>query len=157
MSDVTRWEPVLTHWNPFKELENMENRLSGYLGRPGARTESGKEAMTVAEWSPRVDITEDDTEYVIKADLPDVKKEDIKLTVLDNVMSISGERKYEKEEQGKKYHRVERLYGSFMRSFTVPDDADASKVSAEYKDGVLNAHLPKSEKANQKSIEVKVS
>ncbi|TKB34727.1 MAG: Hsp20/alpha crystallin family protein [Nitrospira sp.] len=157
MSDVTRWEPVLTHWNPFKELENMEKRLSGYLGRPGARTESGKEAMTVAEWSPRVDITEDDKEYVIKADLPDVKKEDIKLTVLDNVMSISGERKYEKEEQGKKYHRVERLYGSFMRSFTVPDDADASKVSAEYKDGVLNAHLPKSEKANQKSIEVKVS
>ena len=157
MSDVTRWEPVLTHWNPFKELENMEKRLSGYLGRPGARTESGKEAMTVAEWSPRVDITEDDKEYVIKADLPDVKKEDIKLTVLDNVMSISGERKYEKEEQGKKYHRVERSYGSFMRSFTVPDDADASKVSAEYKDGVLNAHLPKSEKANQKSIEVKVS
>ena len=157
MSDVTRWEPVLTHWNPFKELENMEKRLSGYVGRPGARTESGKEAMTVAEWSPRVDITEDDKEYVIKADLPDVKKEDIKLTVLDNVMSISGERKYEKEEQGKKYHRVERSYGSFMRSFTVPDDADASKVSAEYKDGVLNAHLPKSEKANQKSIEVKVS
>lgn len=157
MSDVTRWEPVLTHWNPFKELENMEKRLSGYLGRPGARTEGGKEAMTVAEWSPRVDITEDDKEYVIKADLPDVKKEDIKLTVLDNVMSISGERKYEKEEQGKKYHRVERSYGSFMRSFTVPDDADASKVSAEYKDGVLNAHLPKSEKAKAKSIEVKVS
>ncbi len=157
MSDVTRWEPVLTHWNPFKELENMEKRLSGYLGRPGARTESGKEAMTVAEWSPRVDITEDDKEYVIKADLPDVKKEDIKLTVHDNVMSISGERKYEKEEQGKKYHRVERSYGSFMRSFTVPDDADASKVSAEYKDGVLNAHLPKSEKAKAKSIEVKVS
>ena len=157
MSDVTRWEPVLTRWNPFKELEDMEKRLSGYLGRPVVRTESGKEAMTVAEWSPRVDITEDDKEYVIKADLPDVKKEDIKLTVLDNVMSISGERKYEKEEKGKKYHRVERSYGSFMRSFTVPDDADASKVSAEYKDGVLNAHLPKSEKPKPKSIEVKVS
>ncbi|MCE9536597.1 MAG: Hsp20/alpha crystallin family protein [Nitrospirae bacterium] len=130
MSDVTRWEPVLTRWNPFKELEDMEKRLSGYFGRPAVRTESGKEAMTVAEWSPRVDITEDDKEYVIKADLPDVKKEDIKLTVQDNVMSISGERKYEKEEKGKKYHRVERSYGSFMRSFTVPDDADASKVSA---------------------------
>jgi len=157
MSDLTRWEPVLTRWNPFKELEDMEKRLSGYFGRPAVRTESGKEAMTVAEWSPRVDITEDDKEYVIKADLPDVKKEDIKLTVQDNVMSISGERKYEKEEKGKKYHRVERSYGSFMRSFTVPDDADASKVSAEYKDGVLNAHLPKSEKAKAKSIEVKVS
>ncbi|MDP1948398.1 MAG: Hsp20/alpha crystallin family protein [Nitrospirota bacterium] len=157
MSDLTRWEPVLTRWNPFKELEDMEKRLSGYFGRAAVRTEGGKEAMTVAEWSPRVDITEDDKEYVIKADLPDVKKEDIKLTVQDNVMSISGERKYEKEEKGKKYHRVERSYGSFMRSFTVPDDADASKVSAEYKDGVLNAHLPKSEKAKAKSIEVKVS
>jgi HSP20 family protein len=157
MSDVARWEPVMTRWNPFKELEDMEKRLSGYFGRPAVRAESGKEAMTVAEWSPRVDITEDDKEYVIKADLPDVKKEDIKLTVQDNVMSISGERKYEKEEKGKKYHRVERSYGSFMRSFTLPDDADASKVSAEYKDGVLNAHLPKSEKAKAKSIEVKVS
>jgi HSP20 family protein len=79
------------------------------------------------------------------------------LTVEDNVMSISGERKYEKEEKGKKYHRVERAYGSFMRSFTLPDAADGSKVNAEYKDGVLNVRLPKSEKAKPKSIEVKVS
>ena len=89
--------------------------------------------------------------------LPEVKKEDVKLTVQDDVMSISGERKYEKEEKGKKYHRVERAYGSFMRSFTLPEDADGSKVNAEYKDGVLNIHLPKSEKAKSKSIEVKVS
>jgi HSP20 family protein len=148
---------MMTRWNPFKELTEMEQRLSTYLGRPAVRTEAGKEAMTVAEWSPRVDITEDDKEYVITADLPEVKKEDIKLTVQDNVMSISGERKYEKEETGKKYHRVERAYGSFMRSFTVPEDADGSKVSAEYKDGVLNVRLPKSEKAKPKSIEVKVS
>lgn len=157
MSTLTRWEPMMTRWNPFKELEDMEKRLSSYLGRPGIPTESGKEAMTVTEWSPRVDITEDDKEYVIKADLPEVKKEDIKLTVQDNVMSISGERKYEKEEKGKKYHRVERAYGSFMRSFTLPEDADGSKVNAEYKDGVLNVRLPKSEKAKPKSIEVKVS
>ncbi len=157
MSTLTRWEPMMTRWNPFKELEDMEKRLSSYFGRPGISTESGKEAMTVAEWSPHVDITEDDKEYVIKADLPEVKKEDIKLTVQDNVMSISGERKYEKEEKGKKYHRVERAYGSFMRSFTLPEDADGSKVNAEYKDGVLNVRLPKSEKAKPKSIEVKVS
>jgi len=157
MSVLTRWEPMRTRWNPFKDLEEMEQRLSTYLGRPAGRTEAGKEAMTVAEWSPLVDITEDDKEYVIKADLPEVKKEDIKLTVQDNVMSISGERKYEKEEKGKKYHRVERAYGSFMRSFTLPEAADGSKVSAEYKDGVLNVRLPKSEKAKPKSIEVKVS
>jgi len=157
MSALTRWEPVMTRWNPFKDLEDMEKRLSTYLGRPAVRTEAGKEAMTVAEWAPLVDITEDDKEYLIKADLPDVKKEDVKLTVQDDVMSISGERKYEKDEKGKKYHRVERAYGSFMRSFTLPEDADGSKVSAEYKEGVLKVHLPKSEKAKPKSIEVKVS
>jgi HSP20 family protein len=157
MSELTRWQPMMTRWNPFKELEEMEKRVSPYWGRSAGRTEAGKEAMTVAEWSPLVDITEDEEEYVIKAELPDVKKENIKLTVEDNVMSISGERKYEKEEKGKKYHRVERAYGSFLRSFTLPDAADGSKVNAEYKDGVLNVRLPKSEKAKPKSIEVKVS
>ena len=157
MSTLTRWEPMATRWNPFKDIEEMEKRLATYLGRPAVRPEAGKEAMTVAEWSPLVDITEDEKEYPIKADLPEVKKEDVKLTVQDDVMCISGERKYEKEEKGKKYHRVERAYGSFMRSFSLPEDADGSKVNAEYKDGVLKVHLPKSEKAKPKSIEVKVS
>ena len=157
MSELTRWQPVRTRWNLFKELEEIEKRLSTYWGHPAGRTEAGKEAITVAQWSPLVDITEDEKEYLLKAELPDVKKEDIKLTVKDNVMSISGERKYEQEEKGKKYHRVERAYGSFLRSFTLPDAADGSKVSAEYKDGVLNVRLPKSEKARPKSIEVKVS
>jgi HSP20 family protein len=157
MTMLARWEPFKGCLDRWKELEDMEKGLSTYLGRPAVRTEAGKEAMTAAEWSPLVDITEDDKEYLIKADLPDVKKEDVKLTVQDDVMSISGERKYEKEEKGKKYHRVERAYGSFMRSFTLPEDADGSKVSAEYKDGVLKVRLPKSEKAKPKSIEVKVS
>jgi HSP20 family protein len=157
MSALTRWEPPMTRWNPFKELKEMENRLSTYFSRPALRTEAEKEAMTVAEWLPLVDITEDDKEYLIKADLPEVKKEDVKLTVQDDVMTISGERKYEKEEKGMKYHRVEREYGSFMRSFTLPEAADGSKVSAEYKDGVLRVHLPKSEKVKPKSIEVKVA
>ncbi|HMU56507.1 MAG TPA: Hsp20/alpha crystallin family protein, partial [Nitrospira sp.] len=85
------------------------------------------------------------------------KKEDIKLNVHDDILTITGERKYEKEEKGKKYHRVERAYGSFMRSFTLPEDADGTKVTAEYKDGMLNVRLPKSEKAKPKTIEVKVS
>ena len=111
----------------------------------------------MAEWSPLVDITEDEKEYLIKAEVPEIKKEDIKLLVQDNVLTISGERKSEKEEKGKKYHRVERTFGSFMRSFTLPEDADGSKVAAEYKDGMLNVRLPKSEKAKPKSIEVKVA
>lgn len=157
MSELTRWEPVRTQWNPWKELADVEKRLSALWGRQPAKMEGQKEAISVAEWSPLVDITEDDKEYLIKAELPEVKKEDVKLTVQDNVLSISGERKYEKEEKDKKYHRVERAYGSFLRSFTLPDDAEGSKVAAEYKDGILKVHLPKSEKAKPKSIEVKVS
>lgn len=157
MSMLTRWEP-LTRWNPIKEIEEMEKRLSAMLGRPApAAGGDKKEAITVAEWSPLVDISEDEKEYTIKAELPDVKKEDIKLNVHDDVLTITGERKYEKEEKGKKYHRIERAYGSFMRSFTLPEDADGSKVAAEYKDGLLKVHLPKSEKAKPKAIEVKVS
>lgn len=156
MSMLTRWEPFKTRMNPFRELEEMEKRLSTIFGRQSLRPDGEKEAMTMAEWSPLVDITEDEKEYLIKAEVPDVKKEDVKLTVQDNVLTISGERKTEKEEKGKRYHRVERTYGSFMRSFTLPEDADGSKVSAEYKDGMLNVHLPKSEKAKPKSIEVKV-
>jgi HSP20 family protein len=156
MSVLTRWEPT-TRWNPFKEIEEMEKRLSTLFGRaPVATGGDKKEAITVAEWSPLVDISEDDKEYVIKAELPEMKKEEIKINVHDDVLAISGERKYEKEEKGKKYHRVERAYGSFLRSFTLPEDADGSKVSAEYKDGVLKVHLAKSEKAKPKAIEVKV-
>jgi HSP20 family protein len=117
----------------------------------------GKEAMTVAEWSPLVDIMEDEKEYLIKAELPDMKKEDVKLTVENDVLTISGERKYAKEEKGEKYHRIERAYGSFLRSFSLPEDADGSKVSADYKDGMLKVHLPKSERAKPKAIEVKVA
>jgi HSP20 family protein len=157
MSGLTRWEPLKGHWNPWKDLEELEKRLSTLWGRPPVKSEGEKEAMTVAEWSPLVDISEDEKEYLVKAELPEVKKEDVKLTVQDNVLSITGERKYEKEEKGRKYHRVERAYGSFMRSFTLPEDADATKVAADYKDGVLRVHVPKSEKAKPKSIEVKVS
>jgi HSP20 family protein len=155
MSALTPWEP-LTRWSPLKELEELEKRLSTFLRRPS--TENGaKEMMKVTEWSPLVDITEDDQEYIVKAEIPEMKKENIKINVQDNVLSISGERKYEKEEKDKKYHRVERAYGSFIRSFTVPEDADGSKINAEYKDGVLKVHLPKSEKAKPKAIEVKVA
>jgi HSP20 family protein len=139
-------------------LEEMEKRLSTIFGRPPIPTDGEKkEAISVTEWSPLVDITEDDKEYVVKAEIPEMKKEDIKINVHDDVLTVSGERKYEKEEKGKKFHRVERAYGSFMRSFTLPEDADGSKVSAEYKDGMLKVHLPKCEQAKKKAIEVKVS
>ena len=95
-------------------------------------------------------------EYQIKAEIPDVKKEDVKVTLEEGVLTIQGERKQEKEEKGKRYHRVERSYGRFVRSFTLPDVVDEEKVKAEFKDGILNLALPKSEKAKPKAIEVKV-
>ncbi|HKT34192.1 MAG TPA: Hsp20/alpha crystallin family protein [Nitrospira sp.] len=157
MSALTRWEP-LSRWSPWKELDEIEKRLSTIFGRPsiGSNGEN-KEAISVTEWSPLVDISEDDKEYVVKAEIPEMKKEDIKINVHDDVLTLSGERKYEKEEKSKKFHRVERAYGSFMRSFTLPENADGSKISAEYKDGMLKIHLPKSEQAKKKAIEVKIA
>ena len=148
---------VMTRWDPFRELDELQSRLSTLFGRAAIRKNGTKdEALTVAEWAPLVDIVEDDNEYLIKAELPEVKKEDVKVTVQDDVLTISGERMFEKEEKDRKYHRMERAYGSFVRSFTLPEDADGEKVAAEFKDGVLKVHLPKSEKSRPKSIEVKI-
>ena len=148
---------LLTRWDPRQDIQEFENRLSSWMGRGPITKDLGKESMRVMEWAPLVDITEDDKEYLIKADLPEIKKEDVKITVQDGVLSLSGERKYEKEEKGKKYHRVERSYGSFERNFTVPADAEEGKVSAQFKDGVLMVHLPKGEIAKPKRLEIKVS
>jgi HSP20 family protein len=151
--DLEVWRPF-ARWTPFREMEEMVERMGRLMGRwPG---EGKREAMTVAEWSPLVDITEDEKEYLVNAELPEVKKEEVKVTVEDGVLSIHGERKVEKEEKGKKFHRIERAYGSFERSFTVPGDADATKITSDFKDGVLKVHLPKSAAAKPKAIEVKV-
>jgi HSP20 family protein len=147
---------ALTRWNPFRELDEIQGRLGSLIGKSYFQGENGKEAMTLAEWAPSVDITEDEKEYVIKADLPEVKKEDLKVSLENGVLEISGERRFEKEEKGKRYHRIERSYGSFMRSFTMPEKTDPAKVMAEFKDGVLKVRLPKDEKAQPKTVEVKV-
>ncbi|HZD12952.1 MAG TPA: Hsp20/alpha crystallin family protein [Candidatus Binatus sp.] len=149
---------ALTTWDSYKELDELQRRLGTIFSRAPVRKNGDKdEPITVAEWAPLVDITEDDKEYLIKAEMPEVKKDDVKVSVQDGVLTISGERKFEKcEEKGKKHHRIEWAYGSFARSFTLPDDADAGKVAGDYKDGVLKVHMPKSEKAKSKKIEVKV-
>ena len=152
----------LIRWDPFRDLEEMGdrmNRVFGGFGRPGfpRASEAGREALTVPDWAPMVDITETNDEYLIKAEIPEVKREDVKVSVENGVLTMQGERKQEKEEKGKKFHRVERYYGSFMRTFTVPDNVDETKVRAEFKDGLLNVHLPKTEKAKPKAIEVKVA
>src|SRR5438093_4472469 len=149
---------TLTRWEPFREMEDFQNRLSTLFGRPLRRTNGhGREDITLADWMPLADITEDDKEYLIKAELPEMKKEDVKVTVENGVLTISGERKFEQEEKKRKFHRVERGYGTFVRSFTLPDDADFNKVNAQFKNGVLMVHVPKSERAQPKQIEVKVA
>ncbi|MCE9520756.1 MAG: Hsp20/alpha crystallin family protein [Verrucomicrobia bacterium] len=148
---------TLTRWNPLRELEEFQNRILGAFKPASADRGNGKESLTAAEWMPLVDIAEDDKEYVITAELPEVKKDDVRVTVENGVLIISGERKFEKEEKNKKYHRVERSYGSFARTFALPDDGDAAKVNAEFKDGLLKVRVAKSEAARPKQIEVKVS
>lgn len=152
----------LIKWNPALELEDVANRLNRIFGRTPvraepARTERDREMLTVADWAPSVDISETDKAYLIKAEIPGVKKEDVKVILLDGMLTIQGERKMEKEESGKKFHRIERCYGSFVRSFRVPDDADENAVKAEFKDGMLNVTLSKSEKAKSRAVEVSVS
>ena len=143
-------------WNPGRELEEMSDRLNRVLTR-GARGRNENEAMTVADWIPLVDISETTAEYVIKAEIPEVKKEDVKVTLEHGVLTVQGIRRQEAEEKGKKYHRVERSYGSFVRRFSLPDVVDDAQVQAVFKDGILMLHLPKSEKAKPKAIEVKVA
>jgi HSP20 family protein len=147
---------TLARWNPLRELEDFQNRILGAFNPTSSRRGNGQESLTLAEWMPVVDIAEDEKEYVITAELPDVKKEDVKVTVENGVLSISGERKFEKAEN-KKYHRVERCYGTFARIFALPDNGDPAKVNAEFKDGMLKVRVAKSEAALPKQIEVKVS
>jgi HSP20 family protein len=149
---------AMTHWNPFKEMDELSNQLSSLWGTSPNRIKNGLCAGSkVTDWTPRVDIVEDENEYLIKADLPAVDKKDVKVTVDDGVLTVSGERKPEKkEEDGKTYHRVERVYGSFTRRFSLPENVDGTKVRAEYKNGELELHLPKAPEAKPKTIEVKV-
>ena len=147
----------LVKWDPFRELEDVSKRLNRIFGQPPARAEAGNEMLAVADWAPSVDISETESAYLIKGEIPGVKKEDVKISIQDGMLTIQGERKQEREEKGKKFHRVECSYGSFMRSFRVPDDADEGKVKAEFKDGMLNITLPKSAKAKPKAINVSVS
>ena len=147
---------TLAVWNPFRELDEAQNRISSFFGGSFNRLGNSNGGLKLADWSPQVDITEDDKEYLVKADLPEIKKDEVKVTVENGVLSISGERKSEKEEKNKTYHRIERSYGSFERTFTLPEDADAPKMRAEFKEGVLRVHMPKSPTAQPKKIDVKV-
>ena len=126
----------ITRWNPFKELDEFQNRLASFWSRDPFDPSGKQASLALAEWTPRVDIAEDNKEYLIKAELPEVKKDDVHVSVEDGVLTFSGERKFEKEEKGRKFHRVERQYGSFLRSFALPPG------TGDPPDGAIPAQLP---------------
>jgi HSP20 family protein len=159
MKSLEKWNPlrVSRSWDPFRELEEFQNRLASFFGSQLPLLKEGREeAFGVGEWTPVVDTMEDDKEYTVKAELPGIDKEDVKVSVEGGVLSIAGERKADKEEKSKKYHRIERSYGSFVRSFTLPEGAASDKITAEFKNGVLRVHVPKNEEVKPKSVEVKI-
>jgi HSP20 family protein len=147
----------IVKWDPFVELEDVSKHLNRIFGRFPARAEADREVLAMADWAPTVDITETDSAYMIKGEIPGVNKEDVKVTIEDGMITMRGERKQEKEEKNKKFHRIERSYGSFLRSFRVPDDVDENAVKAEFKDGMINVTLPKSGKSKAKSINVSIA
>jgi HSP20 family protein len=150
---------TLTTWNPLREMEEFQNRFQTLFGGFPTfplRFPKNGDRFKMPDWSPLVDIIEDDREYLFKADLPEMRKEDVKVTIENRVLYISGERKTEKEEKKRKFHRLERFFGTFERTFTVPEDADTTKILAEFHDGVLQVHLPKRPMPKPEAIEVKV-
>ncbi|WP_173179602.1 Hsp20/alpha crystallin family protein [Desulfosarcina ovata] len=145
---------AIIRWNPWREIEEMADRYTRSIGQ--AQT-GGQEVVATGDWAPRVDIAETENAFEIKAEIPEVNKEDVKVTVYNGVLTIRGERKQEKEEHGKKFHRIERKYGSFTRNFTLPDNVDETDIQAAFKDGILNLQIPKTEAAKPKAIEVKLT
>ena len=149
---------ALTPWDPFRELDELQNRLATMFGRipqrQGART--GNEAMTTADWAPMADISEDENAFLLKLDLPEVPKDAVRVSAENGVLGKVSV-KFVIEKEGKKFHRIERAYGRFVRSFVLPDNVDPTKVTASMKDGVLEVRLVKAEQAKPKQIEISVN
>jgi HSP20 family protein len=144
----------ITKWDPFREFSTLRNEMErvfdSMLGRyPRERVEG--------LWAPLVDVEETKDNIIARIELPGMKKEDIKVTLMNNILTISGERKHEAEEKGKTYYRIERAYGRFQRTIELPTDVMSDKAKASYKDGILELVVPKSEKAKEKEIAIDVS
>ena len=130
-------------WDPISELEDLSHRVNRLFGLAKGSSNGEKEALTTTDWAPSCDISETDKEYRICAELPKVQKDGVHVTLENGVLTVQGERREEKEEKGVKFFRRELSYGKFMRRFTMPSDADASKVDAKFKDGMLNITIAK--------------
>ena len=139
----------IAHFRPFKEMEDFFGRF-----RPSWDSDFSLQSMTQSDWMPAVDVTESDDEYLLTVEIPQVEKKDVHVQVKDHLLNIDGERKYENED--KKAHRIERYYGSFHRTFRLPDDVIEDKIHADHKNGCLYIGLPKSDVAKPKQLEVEI-
>ena len=144
----------LVRWNPWREMPTVHNRLNRFFDDPFFRIGRMDEAANLGLWNPAVDLYEKDDHFVIKAELPGVDKNDIKVDLKDRVLTLSGERTYDNEVKEENYYRKERSYGKFQRAFTLPTDVDSDKITAEFKDGVLRVEVPKPEEKKAKQVTI---
>ena len=144
---------AVVRWDPFRDLNLLQDRMNRLFDAAGRGWGADEPAATTT-WSPAVDIFETEGEIIVKAELPGMERKDITLHLENNVLSLRGERKFEKETKDENYHRIERSYGAFSRSFSIPATVDEENIRAEYKDGVLNIVLPKKEQARAKQIKI---
>ena len=143
----------MKRWDPFRDLNSLQDRMNRLFDEAGRGWRPEEPAATTT-WSPAVDIYETEGEIIVKAELPGVDRKDISLHIENNVLTVKGERRFEKETKEENYHRIERAYGGFSRSFSIPAIVDEEKIRAEYKDGILKIALPKKEQVKPKQIAI---
>ena len=148
---------AIVRWNPLDDILSLQRRMNkifedNFLGKKS----SDDEELSLGLWSPAVDIYETESDIVLKAELPEVNQKDININIENNVLTLKGERKFEKETKEENFHRIERSYGSFSRSFNLPCSIDKDNVKASYKNGVLKITMPKKEESKPKQITVNV-
>ena len=148
---------TLTKWDPFKDLVTLQDRMNRLFDESVRNVRPGDEALSSAIWSPAVDIYETEDEVVVKAELPEVNQKDIDVQIENSTLTLRGERRFNKETKKENFHRIERAYGSFSRSFTLPSTIDQEKIRADYKDGILKISMPKREETKPKQIKVAVT
>ncbi|HUN64578.1 MAG TPA: Hsp20/alpha crystallin family protein [Bacteroidota bacterium] len=157
---LIRWKPIrdIRTWEPVSDVTSEIFTMQKEIDRLFDRFRGGvSEETTDSVWTPAVDILEEKDQFIVRAELPGVEKKDVKITIQNNMLVLRGEKKFETEKEGRNFHRVERSYGSFYRSFTLPTSVVSSRIEASYTDGVLTVAIPKSEESKPKEIEVKVS
>ena len=146
---------ALVRWEPFRDLVSLQDRMNRLFEDSLSRNKVFEESLATGIWSPPVDIYETDSSIVLKAELAGLTKNDVSIEIKDSTLILRGERKFEKDVKEENYHRIERSYGSFSRTFSLPHTVDQNKVTASFRDGLLEIVIPKTKEARPKQIEIK--